>query len=119
MVETAEALANVDEIAGTPGLDSIYVGPSDLSQSLGGKPQADVTDPEFMDALLRIQRAARQHGIIAGIHTNSTEYAARMIEAGYQFVTVMSDARLLAAGAGAAVVAITGTRAQLVPSGPY
>jgi 4-hydroxy-2-oxoheptanedioate aldolase len=119
MVETAEALANVDEIADTPGLDGVYIGPADLSQSLGGKPQADVTDPEFLDALLRIQRAARQHGIVAGIHTNSPEYAARMIEAGFQFVTVMSDARLLAAGAGATVAALKGTRHQPAPSGPY
>ena len=97
MIETAEALANVEAIAGTPGLDGLYIGPADLSQSLGGRPQVDLNDQEFVDVLLRILRAAQQHGIIAGIHTNSSEDANTMIEHGFQFVTVLSDARLLAA----------------------
>ena len=45
MIETAEAIGNVDEIARTPGVDALYVGPSDLSLTLGLPPAADSDDP--------------------------------------------------------------------------
>lgn len=99
MIETAGAVEGLDDILSVPGLDAVYIGPADLSQNLGAPPRGDVTEPRLVAVIERILSAARRHGVVAGIHTMSTEYALRMIEQGFQFVTVHSDARLLAAAA--------------------
>lgn len=106
MIETAEALKNLDAILGVPGVDAVYVGPSDLSLSLGCKPRLDQTDAAVVDAQQHIVEACRRHGVIAGIHTASSAYALKMIAAGYQFVTLASDGRFLAAKAAEEVGAV-------------
>ena len=106
MIETAEALKNLDAILGVPGVDAVYVGPSDLSLSLGCKPRLDQTDAAVVDAQQRIVEACRRHGVIAGIHTASSAYALKMIAAGYRFVTLASDGRFLAAKAAEEVGAV-------------
>ena len=103
MVETAQAVQNVEEIVATPGLDGIYVGPSDLGLSLTGRPGAPVTEPPLAQAVNDILAAARRHAVAAGIHTASPEEAIRMVEQGFQFVTIASDTRLLQTAAQAAV----------------
>lgn len=95
MIETAEALARVDEIVSTPGLDAIYVGPADLSFSLTGRVQSDYTDPDLLGALDTIVAACRRHNVVAGMHTSSTAFALRMISRGFQFVTILADATYL------------------------
>ena len=95
MVETREALENVEEIAATPGLDGIYVGPSDLALSLGLQPTLEVTEKEHAEAVRRIREACREHGIAAGIHCPSGEWARRHAEVGFDMVTVATDANLL------------------------
>ncbi len=92
MIETAQALTNLDEILSTPGLDGIYVGPADLSLSLTGKVSFDYSDPELFSRLEQIVAATKRHGVAAGIHTGSPEFAQRMIDIGYRFITVQSDA---------------------------
>lgn len=99
MIETAKALENLDEILSTPGLDAIYIGPSDLSIALGCKPSFDDLEPKAADAVERILERAKAHGVVAGIHNGSTEAALKRIAMGFQFVTISSDARLMAAGA--------------------
>lgn len=106
MVETAEAMANLDAIAATPGLDGIYVGPADLSFSLSGGtlvPGFDREEPEMIDALKRIVAACNAHGIRAALHCGTPEYAARAIDWGFDMTTVSGDSRLLAAAASASV----------------
>jgi 4-hydroxy-2-oxoheptanedioate aldolase len=103
MVETAEALANVDAIVSVPGLSGVYVGPADLSLSLGSPERSDPTVPQIVAALETIGAACRSHGVIAGIHCGSVEYGLKMVERGYQLITILSDGNLLAAAAGAAV----------------
>lgn len=95
MVETAEGLANVDEICSTPGLDGVYIGPGDLSLSLGGTQRVDLTEPMLVEALDTILAAASRYGKVTGLHTNSPEYARGVIEKGFQFVTVMTDSTIL------------------------
>jgi 4-hydroxy-2-oxoheptanedioate aldolase len=102
MIETATALENLDAIMSVPGLDAVYVGPADLSQALGGPPGADWTEGPVVEALDRILGAAQEHGLIAGVHTMSAAYAARMLDLGYRFVTVQSDLNFLLSGAKAA-----------------
>lgn len=99
MIETAQALENLDEILSTPGLDAIYIGPSDLSLALGCNPTFDELDPKAADAVQHILARAKAHKVVAGIHNGSPEAALKRIAMGFQFVTVSSDARLLAAGA--------------------
>jgi 4-hydroxy-2-oxoheptanedioate aldolase len=97
MIETEEAMQNLDEILTTPGLDAIYVGPADLGLSLVGVPQGDPTHETTVKALHTIVEACKRHKIVAGIHCGAPDYALNMIKIGYQFVTLSSDNGLLAA----------------------
>ncbi|HEY0819065.1 MAG TPA: aldolase/citrate lyase family protein [Rhizobacter sp.] len=103
MIETAQALDNLDEILSVEGLDAIYIGPSDLSLALGCKPTFDEVDPKAAQAIDHILARAKAHGVVAGIHNGAPEVALARIAKGFQFVTVGSDARLMAAGAQAVV----------------
>ena len=118
MIETALALKNLDEILSVPGVDAIYVGPADLSLALGCKPRLDQTDPPVVDAQQQIVEACKRHGVIAGIHNGTAAYALEMIAAGYQFVTLASDSRFLAAKAAEEVTAVrkSATRAGKLPA---
>ncbi len=118
MIETAEALKNLDAILSVPGVDAIYVGPSDLSLALGCKPRLDQTDAPVVEAQQKIVEACKRHGVVAGIHNNTAAYALKMIAAGYQFVTLASDSRFLAARAADEVAAVrkTGVRAGKLPA---
>ena len=99
MIETAEALDNLDAILSVPGVDAIYVGPSDLSLALGYKPRLDQDEPAVVEALQTIVAACKRHGVIAGLHNNTPQYALHMIAQGYQFVTIASESRFMAAKA--------------------
>lgn len=102
MIETREALADLDGILKVPGLDAVFVGPSDLGQALGHGPGMDREEPEMVEAIGRVVGSAREKGLAAGIFTGSTEYAERMIEDGFNFVNVSTDARFMADAASAA-----------------
>jgi len=106
MIETAEALLNLDDILSVPGVDAIYVGPADLSLALGCTPRLDQTDAPVVEAQKKIVAACKRHRVVAGIHNNTAEYALKMIAEGYQFVTLASDSRFLAARAGEQVKAV-------------
>ena len=106
MIETVEALENLDEILATPGVDAAYVGPADLSLSMGREPRVDQTDPEVVEAQKTVLAACQRHGVVAGIHLGTPEYGLKMIEDGYRFVTVASDSHILALGAAARVAAV-------------
>ena len=99
IIETAQALENLDDILATPGLDAIYIGPSDLSLALGCKPAFDDLDPKAAEAVQHILNRAKAHGVVAGCHNGTPEAALKRIAMGFQFVTISSDARLMAAGA--------------------
>lgn len=106
MIETRGALEELDAILAVPGLDAVFVGPSDLGQSLGLGPGMDREEPGFLAAMDRVVDAARGKGLGAGIFTGSVEYAERVIGRGFNFVNVSSDVRLMAEGAGAATDAL-------------
>jgi hypothetical protein len=78
MIETPEGLENVEAIAATPGLDGLYIGPSDLTIAVGGSGPADPSVADaFEAALARVRRACEDNGIAAGLHTRSGEDAAK------------------------------------------
>src|SRR5206468_2944418 len=75
MIETAEALKNLDAILSTPGVDAIYVGPADLSLALGCKPRLDQTDAPVVEAQQQIVEACKRHNVVAGIHNATAAYS--------------------------------------------
>src|SRR5262249_24635540 len=105
MIETAVALKNLDAILSVPRVGAGYVGPSDLSLALGLKPRLDQTDPPVVEAQQQIVAACKRHSVVAGIHNATAAYALKMIADGYQFVTLASDGRFLAAKAAEEVAA--------------
>ena len=104
MIETGEAVENIEEILSVPGLDAIFVGPSDLSVSLGHAPGFDPRYPKVRDAIVRIAEAARRHDVPAGIHTGSLDYTREMEALGYRFFAYLSELRFMA-GAGSQALA--------------
>jgi 4-hydroxy-2-oxoheptanedioate aldolase len=98
MIETRQALDNLDSILSVEGLDAIYIGPSDLSLSLGCRPVFDDVDPLVDQAITHIVERASAHGVKAGIHNGRPDVAKARIAKGFRFVTVSSDARMIAAG---------------------
>jgi len=118
MIETAEAVQNLDEILSVPGVDAIYVGPADLSLALGCKPRLDQTDPPVVEAIQKIVAACKRHRVVAGIHNATPAYALKMVAEGYQFVTLASDSRFLAAKAAEEIAAVrkSGVKAGNLPA---
>ncbi|CAH0123218.1 aldolase/citrate lyase family protein [Microbacterium sp. Bi121] len=94
MIETAEAIARLDEIVAVPGLDAVYIGPSDLALALGEKP--GTTSPVLQENIDKIVDAAHRHGLAVGIHTPAGDIARGYLDQGLDFVTIYSDAGLLA-----------------------
>jgi 4-hydroxy-2-oxoheptanedioate aldolase len=105
MVETADALEQVDEIAATPGVDMIFVGPFDLSLALGLEVNELVADTSDSSPLRRIVAACEAAGIIAGAFAGAPERAVHLREHGFDWVAVDTDTGLLALGASSALLA--------------
>ena len=94
MVETAEAVDNVDAIVATPGLTGVYIGPSDLSAFLGCSP-TDHEEPVVVAAIKRVLDAAKSAGIKPGIHCGSPQLAMRRLDEGFDLVTLSTDVIVL------------------------
>jgi 4-hydroxy-2-oxoheptanedioate aldolase len=101
MIETREALKNLDGILKVKGLDGTYVGPTDLSLSMGKPATLDPSDPEVIEAMATIAKKTRAAGKIAGVHTDGPKTAAKRFADGFQFCTLLNDVRLLANAANA------------------
>ena len=103
MIETREAVANLDAILDVPGLAGVYIGPSDLGFSHGLAPKLDRDEPEILAIYERVLRACDQRGLKAGIHCGSASYAARAIGMGFRLVSLMNDASMMAMAARSAI----------------
>ena len=95
MIESAEAVRNLDAILATPGLDSVYVGPSDLSVSMNESAGFDPMFPEVLKAVELIAERANKAGVMPGIHVGSVAYGKRCRDMGYRMITYLSDFRML------------------------
>lgn len=93
-VETTTALGNLHEIMGTSGLDAVFVGPVDLSLSLGVH-----SDDQLVPSLTEIQRIADIYEMPTGIFCPTSAVAHQHVERGYRLVTIASDVGLLLSGA--------------------
>jgi 4-hydroxy-2-oxoheptanedioate aldolase len=99
MIETRQAVDALDDILAVPGIDAVYVGPADMSITLGLPPRAD-NGGAFEEARVRIAQACLARGIAPGIHANAS-LAERHLAAGYRMITISSDVPSLVAGAAA------------------
>ena len=106
MIETQEAVDNLDAILDVPGIDAVYIGPSDLGFSMGLVPKLDRDEPEIVKIYEKVLAATKKRGLQAGIHTGSAEYAAKAIGMGFRLVTLMNDSGLLLTAARAGVKTI-------------
>jgi 4-hydroxy-2-oxoheptanedioate aldolase len=108
MIETGDAMKNLDAIVSTPGLDGVYVGPADLTLGLTGRKYPigfDREEPEIVKAIQTICKKSHEAGIKAAIHTGTPAYAAKAVSWGFDLVTILNDVRLLASAAQASVSA--------------
>ncbi|MBX9451517.1 MAG: 2,4-dihydroxyhept-2-ene-1,7-dioic acid aldolase [Mesorhizobium sp.] len=106
MIETQQGVDNLEEIAATPGLDGLYIGPSDLTiatQSARLPPGFDRREPEMLTLIHRIMEVGKRHGLMTCLHCGEAEYAAEAIRWGFDFTTVSGDSRLLSAAAAQSV----------------
>ncbi|HEY1474253.1 MAG TPA: aldolase/citrate lyase family protein [Pseudolabrys sp.] len=108
MIETPAALAAVDAIAATPGIDALFIGPYDLSTALSGGTAQDVQAPAVERAIDQICAAAKKAGKIPGIYCRDAERALAMAKRGFRFVTVGSDQGFLRDGTAAQLKALKG-----------
>ncbi len=90
MIETAQALDNIDDILAVPGIDAIYVGPADLSLSLGLPPGNNDDNPVFADAYSKIVDACARADVVAGCHATGS-LTPKRTAAGFRMVTVTAD----------------------------
>ena len=109
-IETASALAHVDEIAAVEGVDVLLIGPYDLGNSIGHPILAAEMDSELHDAIAKIHAAAQGAGKFTAIFCGSGEVAKGYAGKGFNMVNVMTDVGALGKGFGGAVdVAGSGT----------
>jgi 4-hydroxy-2-oxoheptanedioate aldolase len=99
MVETVPALEQLGEIAAVPGVDAVFMGPSDFAISMGLAPRAD--DAEHRRRLESVPAICSRHGVIAGIACGSVELLQRWRDAGYTMLAAPSDLVMLRQAAAA------------------
>ena len=100
--ESPEAISNLKSIAATPGVDAIFVGPSDLSVSLGIPGQ--ISHPDEIKAINKVVEVCQKQGITPGIHMSNLEMLGAWIKKGMRFVTFSSDVDMLARSATDSVI---------------
>jgi 4-hydroxy-2-oxoheptanedioate aldolase len=116
MIESQQALDNLDAILATPGLDGVYIGPNDLALSLGATPSAQ-PDDVVERAIGEILAKTLRQGLLAGIFCGDGDIARRRLEQGFHLVTPGNDANALAAASSSRVLAARGGRAAVQGSG--
>lgn len=103
MIETRPALDNLDAVLATPGVDAIFVGPSDLSIALSNGAVLDPHSSDVERALDGIVAAAQKAGKVPGVYCQNAERAVALAGRGFRFLAVGSDLQFLRAGAAAQV----------------
>ena len=98
MIETPEALANVEAIAAVPGVDALFVGPFDLSIALGLPPGDNDGKPAFDAAIAKVSAAARSANIATAVLSNA-KVAPLRIEQGFRMISTTTDINVLSMAA--------------------
>jgi 4-hydroxy-2-oxoheptanedioate aldolase len=103
MIETPGGVENADEILSVPGVDAVYIGPSDLALSHGMAPTLNVTDRGHLELIETVLAACKRHQVTAGIHCDRPDTVRRWWDAGFDMCTLASDAGLMRSAAAAAI----------------
>jgi len=107
-IESATAVENAEAIMATPGVDGCWIGPSDLSLSLGVHPRNRHDDGRVTRAVKQVLDACRNTGKAAGYATDTPEQAKDYATRGFQFLTAGSDIGFMLDGAAAGVKLLNG-----------
>jgi 4-hydroxy-2-oxoheptanedioate aldolase len=107
-IETRESVENLDEILSVPGVDATYIGPADLSLSLGLPPASDHDQPAFVAAVERVLDSCKRHKVAPGAHAGNVVTARKRLEQGFLMVEMCDDAGSLARSAAADLKAVRG-----------
>ncbi|MCW5623289.1 MAG: hypothetical protein KIT73_01050 [Burkholderiales bacterium] len=103
-IEHVEAARNIDAILDVPGIDGVFVGPFDLSGSMG-KP-GRINDPEVQEAIRQIIRACEKRDIARCIYAHTPGHAKTYMDQGYRVIGLCTDYILLARAAKAALTEV-------------
>ena len=118
MIETADGIKSAAEIAATPGVDCVYIGPSDLSISLGLPHNQDPRSKLYNDTVADIVKACRNAGVAVGIQSSNGTFARQNAEMGvFDMITVASDGPLFSSSIKSHITEARGKGEQL-GSGP-
>jgi 4-hydroxy-2-oxoheptanedioate aldolase len=98
MIETQEALDHVDAIAAVPGLDGLFVGPSDLSIALSNGAKIDRLGQGTLNAMKKVSAAAKAHGLVAAAFAGTADGVKAYTEIGFTFMAGPTDTELLRGG---------------------
>lgn len=105
-MEHIRAVERADEILRVPGIDAVFIGPTDLSASMGKKPSGEAEDREVQEAIQHIRVAAARHGIPSGIHVFTPEAVSQRVQEGFRFIALGTDARFMTGAAKAALARV-------------
>jgi len=108
MIEDIRTVPLLDQIATAPGIDGFYIGPADLSVSMGLPPAMDQSDPRHGEAMQQILDAATRHNLVCGRHCRSGEAAAKHFAQGFKFCPAAGDIGMIEMGAQANLAAARG-----------
>jgi 4-hydroxy-2-oxoheptanedioate aldolase len=97
MIETREAVEQIDDILAVPGITAVYVGPADLAITYGLRPGLDQSDHDWNAGIAKVVASCVAHDVIAGVHSAGPLAATRGAQ-GFRMITVSSDLGAVAAG---------------------
>lgn len=108
MVETAEAVSNIEDIIAVDGINGIYIGSGDLAQSMGRPILRDGFDPAVDAAIEHVLQTCLKRDIIVGMMARNSDQALQLIRRGFKFVGISSDYVAMATQARNWVSAVNG-----------
>lgn len=119
MIETQAGVAAIDEICSVDGLTGLYVGPADLSISMGHGLRGMTSHPAVADTIGMIAGKAAGAGLLAGIHANDGTTGRAMAGIGFDVITLASETQALRRGAAAHLAEATASDTADTESGGY
>jgi len=99
MIETETAVSHLEEILAVPEIDGVYIGPADLTLSMGFAPSILVTEPKVIAAIEHIRATTKRNDKFVGIHCSSGAAVAEMLAHGFDLATISTDIRIFVAAA--------------------
>lgn len=119
MIETKQAMENLDEILAVENIDGIYIGPADLGLSMGYAPSLLPQDEAVYGAIEEIRLKAKTAGKIAGIHCGSPQMVRRMLDDGFDLATLLTDSRIFSSAIAGVLAEARDTQAGPTQQGQY